>query len=282
MGENSKIEWCEHTANFWEGCNKVSEACQNCYAERRDQRFHGGLHFGVGAPRLSHFDNLLPKLRSWDRKALQSGIRPRVFVNSLSDWLDPEVPLTWFIGMMSAVLGCRNMDFLFLTKRPELWESRVTQAFNACDGMLQDLAVHLGDWLFAEVGSEVLPPSNVWIGITAENQNRLLERYEYLQMIPSYRKFLSCEPLLGELSLKSLPNVTEHVQWVIAGGESGSNARCLNPDFARRLRDESQELQIPFLFKQWGTHLPAGQSTDVGRLLDGKLHDEFPLSVNAA
>jgi protein gp37 len=42
MSENSKIGWCDHTFNPWEGCQKVGPGCDNCYAEARNTRFAGG------------------------------------------------------------------------------------------------------------------------------------------------------------------------------------------------------------------------------------------------
>jgi protein gp37 len=52
------------------------------------------------------------------------------------------------------------------------------------------------------------------------------------------------------------PKYLHEIDWVIAGGESGSNARAMMPGWARQLRDECQQSGIPFHFKQWGHWTP--------------------------
>ncbi|MBM3843982.1 MAG: DUF5131 family protein [Verrucomicrobiota bacterium] len=65
--KHSHIEWTTHTFNPWIGCTKVSPGCLHCYAEVRDQRFAGGLHWGPGSPR--HRTSTWSEPRRWDRAA---------------------------------------------------------------------------------------------------------------------------------------------------------------------------------------------------------------------
>jgi len=93
-------------------------------------------------------------------------------------------------------------------------------------------------------------------------------RVEALRSIPAKIRFLSCEPLLGDLSDLDLGGM----DWVIAGGESGTGARPMHIDWARAIRDNCLEHQVPFFFKRWGGRVPKLE----GRELDGRTWDEYP------
>ncbi len=112
-------------------------------------------------------------------------------------------------------------------------------------------------------------PDNVWVGTSVGVQKRAEERVPYLLEIPAVVRFLSCEPLLGSLDLS--PWISQ-LQWVISGGESGYEARPMNMEWPRSLRDQCQEAQVPYFFKQIG-----GRYHDSGgRELDGRTWDEIP------
>jgi protein gp37 len=57
---------------------------------------------------------------------------------------------------------------------------------------------------------------------------------------------------------------SDGIHWVIAGGESGPNARPMHPDWVRSLRDQCHDAGVPFFFKQWGAWRPY-QSDDAIR-----------------
>jgi protein gp37 len=99
-------------------------------------------------------------------------------------------------------------------------------------------------------------PANVWAGVTAENQRWALKRIPLLLDLPAAVRFLSCEPLLGPLDLGTWLTGARRVDWVIAGGESGHNARPMNPEWARQLRNQCLAASVPFHFKQWGHWRP--------------------------
>ena len=148
-------------------------------------------------------------------------------------------------------------------------------------------------------------PDNVWLGTTAENQYWADRRLTELMCYPAKVRFTSCEPLLGPIDLRSwlAQAVTGHgLNWVIAGGESGAKSRPMNPAWAESLRDQCQEADVPFHFKQWGhwgphangptARVQAVQFIDqqgqairlfklgkraAGRLLDGRTWDGFPV-----
>lgn len=311
MAENTAIEWADHTFNPWIGCTKVSPGCANCYAEARDQRFAGGVHWGKGAKRqrTSAANWNLPL--KWNREEEAKLVpraefvnpqRPRVFCASLADWLDDEVPIEWLADLLGLIHATPSLDWLLLTKRPQNFHSRIEAALEPASWPGRSRYVR--DWL------QGTPPANVWIGTTVEDQQRADERIPALLEIPAPARFLSCEPLLGPVDITHIRKgddqwfPRQHIQWVICGGESGPKARPMHVNWARSLRDQCATGGVPFFFKQWGEWHPlcqggqaiGGTSTSryyfddgythawlgkkmAGRLLDGREHNEFPGGV---
>lgn len=293
MAENSKIEWCDHTFNPWEGCTKVSPGCANCYAENRNARWHGGTapNWGAGKPRRRTSEENWKKPLRWDREAElaerlyeaakenpaeEEGVtfhysgRPRVFCASLADWLDDEVPVEWLADLLGVIHRTPNLDWLLLTKRPENWRERMEEVSallgeQCChDEEPSDLYQWQGKW------ADGTPPPNVWIGTSVEDEPRA-GRIDKLMEIPAVVRFLSCEPLLGHVNLMldyplaphSPGNPTPHfsrgserIHWVIAGGESGRGARAMHPAWPESLRRQCAAEGVPFFFKQWGEWCP--------------------------
>lgn len=299
MSENSKIEWCDHTFNPWIGCTKVSPGCDHCYAEAFAKRFQKDV-WGKGKPRERTSEANWKKPLKWDRDSEWTGVRPRVFCASLADWLDPEVPVEWLADLLNMIRQTPLLNWLLLTKRPEKWFMRIDDVIKSLNGPKDknwDSLRMLIEW------SEGLPPHNVWIGTTVENQAQADKRIPKLLEIPARVRFLSCEPLLGPIKFADVPGFNRISEiddirrmWVICGGESGPGARPMHPDWARGLRDQCQAAGVPFLFKQWGEWWPCGKrivenkemalmgseafyrlgKKDAGRLLDGREWNEFP------
>lgn len=335
MGEGSKIEWCDHTFNPWEGCTKVSAGCANCYAEARNRRFGGGVskNWGPGAPRRRTSEENWKLPPKWNRRARwnerdaeacgrEIPRRPRVFCASLADWLDPEVPTEWLFDLLDLIRQTPQLDWLLLTKRPELWEERMIAVRCNLGAERDDEGYSLLTYLWVESWlCDSRPPPNVWVGTSAENQEAADERIPPLLGIPARVRFLSCEPLIGAVDLaigdpihRTAKSYHSEIHWVIAGGESGKNARPMHPDWACSLRDQCREADVPFFFKQWGEWFPRSQwenspelilpddcdaytsgpktrvlaglegpepmhkvgKTAAGRLLDGREWNEFP------
>jgi protein gp37 len=279
MGANSKIEWCDHTFNPWIGCTKVSPGCAHCYAERDMERY-GKAKWGAGQPRVRTAASTWTQPLKWDRAAAQFGRRDRVFCASLADVFDPEVPIEWLADLFFLIDRCPHLDWLLLTKRPELIRERCDLASNG-NGDLWDFANHM---------------PNVWLGTTVEDQQRADERIPWLLKVPARVRFLSCEPMLGPVDLRAVAwghsNALHRLDWIIAGGESGPQARPMSLTWALTLRDQAVAAGVPFLFKQWGEWCPSpsdpfGQTVRVGkkyagRTLDGRTWDEYPKSTGTA
>lgn len=267
MSANTKIEWCDHTFNPWEGCQKTGPGCDNCYAEARNARFGGGTatNWGPGAPRrrTSAANWALPK--RWNARAdafmAQHGRRQRVFCASLADVFDNAVDPQWRADLWALIRETPNLDWLLLTKR----------IGNALGMLPMDFNPH------------TYP--HVWIGTTIVNQPEADRDITKLLAVNARVRFLSMEPLLGPVNLTSVPVGGGHghhefdpiitgnalqratsadpsVHWVIVGGESGPRARPMHPDWARSLRDQCAAAGVPFLFKQWGVWCRQADMTD--------------------
>ena len=258
MAENSKIEWTHHTFNPWQGCIKVSDGCKNCYAESLSKRW-GKDRWGPGAKRERTSAAYWKKPLSWNKKAAASGECHRVFCASLADVFEdnpaqPELN-EWRQELFALIDATPNLDWLLLTKRPE---------------NIKRL------WPFGWYDGDQFTWNNIWLGTSAENQTQLDKRAPELEFIPAKVRFLSCEPLLGQLDLSEHE---DYINWVIVGGESGHGARPMKPEWATLIRDQCANANIPFLFKQWGAFNADGKrvgKTKAGRLLDGEIFDQFP------
>ena len=246
MAEYSKIEWTETTWNPVTGCTKVSPGCAHCYAETFAERFRGV----PGHPYEQGFD-----LKLWpDRLGLPlKWRRPRlVFVNSMSDLFHEDVPDAFIAEVFDVMQLANQHTYQLLTKRP----ARAR-----------------------EMASQLSWPSNVWMGVSVENQ-RWTSRINDLRHLPAAVKFLSCEPLLGPLKLDF-----GGIDWVIVGGESGPRARPMRADWARAVRDQCVAAGVPFFFKQWGAHNEQGVRVGkkrAGRTLGGRVWSELPKGSRTA
>jgi protein gp37 len=237
--KNSAINWTDHTANFWWGCQKVSEGCKHCYAETLSKRFGKQIW---GLPQTTdreHKSGIWKDIVKWDADAGAEGIRRRVFVSSMSDFLEdhPQVA-EWRSKAKYIIRNLKNLDVLILTKRP------------------QNAAQFLFDWW-----SDF--PAHVWMGTTVENQKAVHTRLDYLAAIPSKVHFVSVEPQLEQITLHGEKNgivynwLSSHpraIHWVICGGESGPSCRPFSWDWARSLRDQCKESNVAFWMKQGGGH----------------------------
>lgn len=235
MADRSAIEWTHATWNPVTGCTKVSPGCARCYAETFAERWRGV----PGHPYEQGFD-----LRLWpERLTMPLGWkRPRrIFVNSMSDIFHEEVPDEFVQSIFDVMAQADWHVFQVLTKRP---------------ARMVELAPRL-PW-----------PQNVWMGVTIEN-NRWVARADMLRAVPAQVRFISAEPLLGPLPNLDLTGI----DWLIAGGESGTRARAPRSDWFRALRDECHANGVAFFFKQWGGRTPKAG----GRILDGRTWDEYPL-----
>lgn len=241
MSSQSRIEWTDATWNPVRGCTKVSPGCTHCYAETFAERFRGV----AGHPYEQGFDlRLVPEKLN---EPLQWRKPRMVFVNSMSDLFHDGVPEEFIFDVFDVMQRADWHQFQVLTKRP-------------------DRAVMLND--------KIKWPPNVWFGVSIETR-KYLWRLDRLKTLGARVKFLSLEPLLGALGNFSLAGI----DWVIAGGESGHNARPMDPAWVCAIRDRCQDAEVPFFFKQWGAIGPDGVRRSKkanGRLLEGRTWDEWP------
>lgn len=234
MGVKSSIEWTESTWNPATGCTKISPGCAHCYAERMAKRLQA-----MGQPNYAHgFDVAM------HQGALDLPLRwkrpQRIFVNSMSDLFHEQVPLEFIRRVFSVMEEASWHRFQVLTKR---------------SARLAELAPLLS-W-----------PDNVWMGVTVENADFAF-RIDDLRTVPAVVRFLSLEPLLGEVPGLNL----QGIDWVIVGGESGPGARPMKPAWALDVLAQCRRAGVPFFFKQWG----GPNKKKAGRVLDGHVYDEMP------
>jgi len=287
MGQNSKIEWTDHTFNPWRGCAKVSAGCDYCYAERygtRDPVKFG--RWGDDGWRVIAAESTWKTPLAWDAEARRAGMRRRVFCGSLMDVFEdrPEL-IRPRARLFRLICDTPELDWLLLTKRPENAKAMIWAAMSArlpCEPHI----------LQVEALENVLP--NFWLGISVENQAAWQARRKWLLECPAAGRFISYEPALGPFDNPELTSI----DWVIAGGETGPRARPAHPQWFRDVRNQCQTAGVPFFLKSLGEYVPwedcpqdlldkpaleahgrmfirVGKKA-AGRLLDGREWNELP------
>lgn len=280
MSETTNIEWATSTGNPWIGCTKVSPGCKNCYAATLDHnRFSRTMGGGTKDKPVSHWGKGAPRFRTktfwkdaikWNRIASIPHCtdtfggttlppRPRIFP-SLCDWLDDEVPIEWLVDFLKLIHDTPNLDWLLLTKRPENFLRRLSDAHNVMDAKDAGSAWFIADWAWIKQR----PPANVWTGTSVEDQQRADERIPELLKIPAKVRFLSVEPLLGPVELdpnwlgaggRTGDNYQQpQVHWVIVGGESGPGARACTVEWIRSIVQQCAAAGVPCFVKQLGSN----------------------------
>lgn len=262
MSDKSGIEWTDATWNPTTGCTKVSPGCKNCYAKHQAWPRLAAMKTGVYSGRKfedvqCHPERLDQPLR-WKKPRM-------VFVNSMSDLFHDDVPDEFIYDVFAVMAQCPRHTFQILTKRPARMRAVMATPFTAIDRRACALSDrhNVEDW----EGNYPLP--NVWLGVSVENQETANERIPLLLDTPAAVRWISAEPLLTPLTFRwavwrplSRTRSTEHLDglreldWVVVGGESGPNARDMNPDWARSLRDQCHEARVPFFMKQMARKAP--------------------------
>ena len=226
MGKDSKIQWTDNTWNPWHGCKKVSPGCKYCYMYRGKEQYKEDPTIVLRSK--TRFKDPL----KWKEPQL-------VFTCSWSDFFIEEAD-EWRDDAWKIIKATPHLTYQILTKRPE--------RINKCLP---------GDW--GGLGYD-----NVWLGVSIENQDTLSRLWKLcLPGRPAFIKFISIEPLLEEISLKT-PGVGKLmyylIDWVIIGGESGNNTgkylyRECSLEWIAKIIDECKEFDVPVFMKQAGTHI---------------------------
>lgn len=214
MGHKSKIEWTESTWNPVSGCTKISNGCENCYAERMAKRLQamGTKGYEDGFKVTIHPESL--------EKPLKMKKPQMIFVNSMSDIFHKDIDDEYIIKIFEVMNKANWHTFQVLTKRPE---------------RLEQIA-HKLSWT-----------DNIWMGVTVE-ANDYVERVEYLRNLDIKVKFLSVEPLIDSVDKMDYTGI----DWVIVGGESGYGCRKIKKEWVLEVKEKCKKNNIPFFFKQWG------------------------------
>ena len=310
--KTGKVGWyCEH----------ATTGCVNCYAEGINKRLGTGLPFKPGHRQDVEIfidDKMLTAPLHWKRPRM-------IFVCSMTDLFGDFVTDEQIDKVFAVMALCPQHTFQVLTKRAARMRDYLTAALKG-QRPIASAAIELRGSIIGGIQAlsawfdhdhdNPTPMANVWCGVSCERREEADERIPFLLQTPAAVRFISAEPLLGPIDLMthaepdggirnfldgrrwepgqdrqepSLP----HLDWVIAGGESGPKARPTDPEWVRSLRDQCQAADIAYFFKQWGQwHADALRFTTTdgkcpppnmkigkkaaGRLLDGREWNEMP------
>lgn len=237
MAENSKIQWTDHTQNFWVGCTRVGPGCDHCYAEAQNARFGSGTapNWGTGAPRRRTAPANWAKPHQWQAKrsrAIEAGLRPppvRVFASSLSDFFDNEVDPTWRADALEVIRQTPDLEWQLVTKR-------VSNVEKMLDRPLPPNVILIATIVYQDEAYRDLPR-------LARVRDRGLVRWIGV----------SYEPALGPVRWR----LAEFgINWLIVGGESdqrGAPARAFEADWAVNALAEGETSGVPVFIKQLGS-----------------------------
>lgn len=300
MADHSHIEWTDATWNPVTGCSVVSPGCTNCYAMK------------LAGTRLQHHPSRAGLTRESKTGPVWTGevrfneqwltqplrwTKPRmIFVCAHGDLFHEDVPDEWIDRVFAVMALAPQHTFQVLTKRAARMRDYIRRSEEQWHGNSENFADRFQaamDWNLAwinDIDDMPWPLPNVWLGVSAEDHQRAEERVPQLLETPAAIRFVSAEPLLGDIDWSSLctgwyfvdalrglkyhdapepyvgaSEACPHLDWVIVGGESGHGARPMHPDWARSMRDQCVAAGVPFFFKQWGSYLPGGQLMSDGR-----------------
>jgi protein gp37 len=299
-----KISWLNipgYIPETWNpiiGCSKISEGCKECYAEKMARRLKAISQVGRQAA-LGPYSEVIT-FGKWNGKThlVESALekpfhwkQPRaIFVCSMSDLFHENTPFEWIDKVITCAALSPKHIFIVLTKRPE----RMLEYFNR---PLEDIVPKLEDACY-EMGIAVdddpdsppcfihnrcyghtakettgWPLSNLWIGVTCENQEQADKRIPILLQIPAKVRFVSAEPLLGPISFRqihwTIPNTekdyfildslegtlftkgdSKNLNWVISGPENGPGKRPMQEEWIRDIYNQCHDAGVPFFDKR--------------------------------
>lgn len=255
MGK-TKIDWCDQVLNPFVGCSKCSPGCQSCYAEKFASMLANNRNFKIYKKYLDvvdGFGNWTGKISDLDLSCFDKLPKKpsRVFVGSMTDLFHENVPYDYQMKVLDKIKEYPQHTFLLLTKR-------ITRA--------QGQYINW-DYFYSF-------PENVWLGVTVCNQEEADKKIPVLLQIPAAKHFVSIEPMLGPVDISEYavfcdacprkgmaicvgkPGSGEDkcvgLDWVMAGGETGPNARPMSEKWVKSLRDQCLDTGMPFFFKSWG------------------------------
>ncbi|WP_406871589.1 phage Gp37/Gp68 family protein [Aminobacter sp. P9b] len=301
MADHSLIEWTDATWNPITGCSIVSPGCTNCYAMK------------LAGTRLKHHESREGLTRDskagpvwtgevrlneqWLDQPLRWKKPRRIFVCAHGDLFAENVPDAWIIRVVAVSIASWLLNghtLQILTKRAARMRQLLndTAFWEDVNIAVADLVRHHYDPLTIDLFGPDNMPSGLWLGVSAEDQQRADERIPDLLATPAAVRFVSAEPLLGPITFAPKADQTyqllsewygpngfdptgsqprqdrmsgwfPRLDWVIAGGENGP--RPMHRDWVRQIRDQCAAAGVPFFFKQWGSF----QMNETGHAMSG-------------
>ena len=256
-------------------CEKISPGCKNCYAARMQKPWFTQLDYvATNRDKVELF---------FDEKAPLSVLRRKkptsYFWHDMTDMFWEGYPDEWIDRCFAVMALTPQHTHMVLTKRAE----RMRKYFAEVCGLearrrVQDVLAPTGNRTSEEAAKlfDNWPLKNAWLGVSVENQGYANKRIPLLLQTPAALRFISAEPLLGPLDIEqwlnqeclncetvgvtdiccNRPTIRPSLDWVIAGYESGKDARAGHPQWARQLRDQTIAAGKKFHFKQWGEYAP--------------------------
>ncbi len=293
--QKTNIPYADLTWNPGCGCpGPASAGCDNCWARDLHTKRHKACLAGKKLP--IQYAKPFTELQQFEDRLTDPLHRRTPSVIAVQFMGDLFAQPFEFIDKVFAVMAlCPQHTFLVLTKRAERMKEycerqRPRIYFEALKFMSNPEQKQLVD---------LFPWDNVWLGVTAENQEMADKRIPILLQTPAAKRFVSIEPCLGEIDLEYIKDYGHATRFwkyerirsltgerlnpggrmssprldrVIVGGESGKDARPMHPDWARSLRDQCKDAGVPFYFKQWGEWLHSGNPIIVDMPIKPKRH----------
>jgi len=251
----TKIQWTEDTWNPTTGCTEVSAGCRECYAAKLAFRLSGMRNTKKDYKGLTKklpngkivWTGIVNSLVDRLQKPLKKKNPTIYFVNSMSDLFHKEVAFEFIDRVFAVMAVCSRHTFQILTKRPERMLEYLSDP--ETQKRVMDLIPEYG-----EVTSVEWPLRNAWLGTSCENQKAADERIPLLAQVPAAVRFLSCEPLIGKIDLYH-HLADSQIHWVIIGGESGSNHRPMDINWAASIIAQCKGAGVAVFNKQLGSSL---------------------------
>ena len=246
MANNTSIKWTDDgkTWNPIIGCSKLSPGCKRCYAEVMGNRLAANPKTAKNYGQVMSDGHWNGKTFLVERQLLKPNLGEPclVFVGSMTDLFNEATSFECLDRVFKVIYDHPQHIFQILTKRPE----RMVEYFSQHD-----------------------LPFNVWLGVTAENQAMAEERIPQLLRLDPVVSFVSIEPMLEPIDLTKISNANL-LDWVIVGGETGTNARPMQTEWAVKIRDWCAVEDVPFFFKQMGGKRKGSEQ------LEGKFYQNYP------
>jgi protein gp37 len=257
-----------------QGCRRISPGCEHCYAERMASRFaESGWSHGLINLRTRRWSGNARVATHKITEPLHWRKPATVFVNSMSDLFYEGFSFEEIAAVFGVMAATPQHTYQVLTKRAARmreWFEWIASMHFPVPGKPFDTGNHARQMIQREAmratreiagdGFPVItdwswPLPNVWIGVSVEDQQRADERIPELVRTPAAVRFLSCEPLLEQVTLPivhvfgNAPR-PPGIDWVICGCESGPGARPCEVAWLRVLRNQCKGADVPFFLKQ--------------------------------